>query len=226
MQIDEKLPLLTARESPLGAIPRLGVPEYDWGANCIHGVQSRCGAKCPTSFPNPNAQGASWNRTLWRDMAAVTGKELRALWVSDIGENHVENLPHLGLDCWSPNINIVRDPRWGRTLETPGEDPFLNGEYGAWHTQGLQRGEDARYLQAVVTLKHWDAYSLEDAGGGAGKPTRHSFDAKVSKADLAGTYFPAFKASVRKGAHSTHKRARTHARTHTTHMHAQAKQRV
>jgi beta-glucosidase-like glycosyl hydrolase len=159
-------------------------------------------------------------------MAAVTGKELRALWVSDIGENHVENLPHLGLDCWSPNINIVRDPRWGRTLETPGEDPFLNGEYGAWHTQGLQRGEDARYLQAVVTLKHWDAYSLEDAGGGAGKPTRHSFDAKVSKADLAGTYFPAFKASVRKGAHSTHKRARTHARTHTTHMHAQAKQRV
>jgi hypothetical protein len=107
---EEKAPLLTARESPLGAIPRLGLPEYDWGTNCIHGAQSRCGSKCPTSFPNPNAQGAAWNRSLWRDMAQVTGVELRALWLADLGENHVDNLPHLGLDCWSPNININRDP--------------------------------------------------------------------------------------------------------------------
>ena len=80
-------------------------PRYDWGTNCIHGVQSRCGSKCPTSFPNPNAQGAAWNRTLWRDMAHVTGVELRAMWLADVGENHADNLPHLGLDCWSPNIN-------------------------------------------------------------------------------------------------------------------------
>eukprot|EP00931_Biecheleriopsis_adriatica_P070744 TRINITY_DN44536_c0_g1_i1.p1 TRINITY_DN44536_c0_g1~~TRINITY_DN44536_c0_g1_i1.p1 ORF type:complete len:877 (-),score=200.93 TRINITY_DN44536_c0_g1_i1:62-2692(-) len=195
---EEKAPLLTARESPLGSVPRLGIPEYDWGTNCIHGVQSRCGSKCPTSFPNPNMQGASWNRSLWEAMARVTGIELRALWLEDVGENHQDNLPHLGLDCWSPNININRDPRWGRNLETPGEDPYLNGQYGVWHTKGLQYGEDKRYLQAVVTLKHWDAYSLED-GGGKGAPTRHTFDAVISKADLAGTYFPAFKAAVREG---------------------------
>jgi beta-glucosidase-like glycosyl hydrolase len=131
-------------------------------------------------------------------MAKVTGIELRALWLSDYGEMHVDNLPHLGLDCWSPNININRDPRWGRNLETPGEDPFLNGEYGAWHTRGLQEGEDARFLQAIVTLKHYDAYSLEDAGGKPG-PSRHNFNAVVSVGDLAGTYFPAFKAAVRQG---------------------------
>jgi len=199
LSISEKPPLLTARESPMGAIPRLGVPEYDWGTNCIHGVQSRCGTKCPTSFPNPNAQGAAWNRSLWRDMARVTGIELRALWLADYGENHNDNLPHLGLDCWSPNININRDPRWGRNLETPGEDPFLNGQYGAWHTMGLQEGEDARYLQAIVTLKHWDAYSLEDGGGGPGAPNRHNFNAIVSNADMAGTYFPAFKTAVKQG---------------------------
>jgi len=131
-------------------------------------------------------------------MAHVTGIELRALWAADVGENHGDNLPHLGLDCWSPNININRDPRWGRDLETPGEDPYLNGEYGAWHTRGLQEGEDQRYLQAVVTLKHFDAYSLEDDGGDT-NITRFNFNAIISKADLAGTYFPAFKKSVREG---------------------------
>jgi beta-glucosidase-like glycosyl hydrolase len=194
---EDKAPLLTARESPLGAIPRLGLPEYDWGTNCIHGAQTRCGSKCPTSFPNPNAQGAAWNRSLWKDMAHVTGVELRALWLADLGENHQDNLPHLGLDCWSPNININRDPRWGRNLETPGEDPYLNGQYGEWHTSGLQNGEDKRYLLAIVTLKHWDAYSLEDNGNRAGGISRHNFDAKVTKQDLAGTYFPAFKQAVR-----------------------------
>mmetsp|Transcript_54586 Transcript_54586/g.130224 ORF Transcript_54586/g.130224 Transcript_54586/m.130224 type:complete len:930 (+) Transcript_54586:138-2927(+) len=200
LRLEEKPLLLTARASPMGAVPRLGIPEYDWGANCIHGVQSRCRERCPTTFPNPNAQGAAWNRSLWQDMAAVTGKELRALWLADVGEFHTaKNTPHLGLDCWSPNININRDPRWGRNLETPGEDPYLNGEYGKVHTVGLQYGEDRRYLQAVVTLKHFAAYSLEDSGGGKGMPTRHSFDAVVSKADLAGTYFKAFKTSVREG---------------------------
>jgi beta-glucosidase-like glycosyl hydrolase len=94
---------------------------------------------------------------------------------------------------------LSRDPRWGRNLETPGEDPYLNGQYGQWHTQGLQEGEDKRYLQAVVTLKHWDAYSLEDNGDRSKGITRHTFDAKVSKEDLAGTYFPAFKQAVRGG---------------------------
>ena len=83
--------------------------------------------------------------------------ELRALWLEGVGENHPNNLPHLGLDCWSPNINILRDPRWGRALETTGEDPYLNGVFGAEYTIGLQNGsastvQDPRYLQAIVTL--------------------------------------------------------------------------
>ena len=93
LELPEKAPLLTARESPLGAVPRLGLPEYDWGTNCIHGVQSRCGSKCPTSFPNPNAQGAAWNRSLWKEMALVTGVELRALWLEVVGnlELHISH---------------------------------------------------------------------------------------------------------------------------------------
>ena len=92
----------------------------DWGGNCIHGVQSRCAplnddgtnGKCPTSFPNPNMLGATFNQTLWKAMGSVIGVELRSLWLQNVGENHDKNFPHIGLDCWSPNVNIVRDPRW------------------------------------------------------------------------------------------------------------------
>mmetsp|Transcript_8016 Transcript_8016/g.8854 ORF Transcript_8016/g.8854 Transcript_8016/m.8854 type:complete len:761 (+) Transcript_8016:22-2304(+) len=192
IQTDEKPPLLTARESPRGNISRIGLPEYDWGLNCVHGVQSRCGTNCPTSFPNPNALGASWNMTNVLVMGQIIGIEMRALWLEGVGENHANNLPHMGLDCWSPNININRDPRWGRNLEVASEDPFINGQYGIAYTRGLQEGEDKRFLQGVVTLKHWDAYSLESYNGA----TRHNFNAKVSQYDLANTYFPAFKDTV------------------------------
>lgn len=102
LTLDEKPTLLIARESPKGNVSRLGIPEYDWGANCIHGVQSRCSAdgRCPTSYPNPNALGATFNHTVWKQMGAVMGVELRALYVQGVGENHASNLPHLGLDCW------------------------------------------------------------------------------------------------------------------------------
>eukprot|EP00493_Phyllostaurus_siculus_P027995 UN28343 len=130
--------------------------------------------------------------------------ELRALWLEGVGENHLNNLPHLGLDCWSPNINILRDPRWGRALETTGEDPYLNGVFGAEYTIGLQNGsastvQDSRYLQAIVTLKHWDAYSLEGKWGENGNITRHSFNAEISEFDFQSTYSPAFKESVVRG---------------------------
>lgn len=112
LTVDEKAMLLTARESPFNAIPRLGIPEFDWGTNCIHSVQSRCGSACATVFPEPNALGAAFNRTLVQDMAFAIALELRSLWLQGMGENHPSNLPHLGLDCWSPTINIGRDPRW------------------------------------------------------------------------------------------------------------------
>lgn len=116
LKLEEKPPLLTARMSPAGNVSRIGLPEYDWGVNCIHGVQTRCGEKCPTSFPNPNALGATFNMSLVKDMGAIIGLELRALWLEGVGENNAKNLPHAGLDCWSPNINILRDPRWGRAM--------------------------------------------------------------------------------------------------------------
>ena len=104
LTLDEKPTLLMARESPKGNVSRLGVPEYDWGANCVHGVQSRCSpeGRCPTSYPNPNTLGASFNKTVWQQMGSVIGLELRSLWLQGVGEAHDDNLPHLGLDCWSP----------------------------------------------------------------------------------------------------------------------------
>ncbi|CAK0849068.1 unnamed protein product [Prorocentrum cordatum] len=216
LSLDEKPQLMEARFSPRGNISRLGVPQYDWGANCIHGVESRCGSggRCPTPFPNPNFLGAAFNETVWHGMGRVIGRELRSLWRQGVGENHPPTeLPPVGLDCWSPNVNIVRDPRWGRNLETPGEDPFLLGRFGVAVTQGLQQGEDPRYLQAVVTLKHFVANSLEGAWPGPGGParfpgkglcpggscTRHTIDPNISAYDLASSYFPAFRSSVVEG---------------------------
>ena len=141
----------------------------------------------------------------------IIGLELRSLWLQNVGEDHQSNLPHIGLDCWSPNINIVRDARWGRNLETPGEDPLLNGLYGAYYTIGLQNGtdprfSDPRFLQAVVTLKHYDANSLEGTWDKDGKYdlengtlTRHTFNAVISRYDLASTYLRAFRRSVVQG---------------------------
>ena len=119
LTLEEKPTLLIARNSPRGNVSRLGVPEYDWGGNCIHGVQSRCGygsdgkERCPTSYPDPNYLGASFNKSVWLGMGKTIGVELRSLWLQGIGENHAPTeLPHIGLDCWSPNVGINRDPRW------------------------------------------------------------------------------------------------------------------
>jgi hypothetical protein len=128
---DDEIPaLLTAREGgggspgPPGNVSRIGLPEYDWGVNCIHGVQTTCGTNdagepmCPTSFPNPNALGASWNKSAYREMGHIIGVELRSLWLHGATEaSSWSGKPHAGLDCWSPNVNINRDPRWGRNQE-------------------------------------------------------------------------------------------------------------
>ncbi|GMF10486.1 unnamed protein product [Phytophthora lilii] len=193
LPLNEKATLLTARASPRGNLSSIGLPEYNWGANCVHGVQSTCGTNCPTSFPNPVNLGAIFDPQAVLEMAQVIGWELRALWLEGARENYASG-PHLGLDCWSPHININRDPRWGRNTETPSEDPLVNSKYGVAYTKGLQKGkgEDPRFLQAVVTLKHYVAYSYENYGGG----NRMEFDAIVSPYDFADTYFPAFRSSV------------------------------
>jgi beta-glucosidase-like glycosyl hydrolase len=207
IELSEIPALLTAREGgggspgPSGAIKRLGLPEYDWGVNCIHGVQTTCinntrgDLVCPTSFPNPNALGAGFNSSMWREMGKIIGYELRALWINGATEaSSWSGQPHAGLDCWSPNINIARDPRWGRNQEVPSEDPYVNGVFGMQYTRGLQRNDaiDAARVQAIVTMKHWDAYTLEDSDGF----TRHDFDAKVDNYTLADTFLPAWRASI------------------------------
>ncbi|KAH7470658.1 hypothetical protein PRIC1_001443 [Phytophthora ramorum] len=191
LPLEEKVTLLTARASPRGNVSSIGLPEYNWGANCVHGVQSTCGTNCATSFPNPVNLGAIFDPQAVFDMAQVIGWELRALWLEGARENYATG-PHLGLDCWSPNININRDPRWGRNMETPSEDPLVNSKYGVAYTRGLQEGKDKRFLQAVVTLKHYAVYSYEHYDG----IDRMAFNAVVSRYDFADTYLPAFRAAV------------------------------
>lgn len=191
---------LTARNFGKNAFPELGLQEFDYGLNCIHGVQSSCildsssgQTYCPTSFMNPVNFGNAWNKSLSRELGSIIGVEARALWLAGSVEQSPRN--HIGLTNWAPNINVARDPRWGRNQEVASESPLLNGDYGAEYTLGLQQGADPEYLQVAVTLKHWDAYSLEDAGGF----TRHNFNAVVSNYALAHTYFPAFRKSVVEG---------------------------
>jgi hypothetical protein len=155
-------PQLTARHTGGGgnpkapdAVPALGLPEFDWGTNCAHGVQSSCvepldgsGARCPTSFPNPINYGAAWNDTLALRMGAIIATEARALWLAGAVEaSPWSGRPHIAPECWSPNINIARDPRWGRIVEVASEDPLLNGAFGEAYSRGLQEGEDSRFIK-------------------------------------------------------------------------------
>jgi beta-D-xylosidase 4 len=147
-------------------------------------VNSGCGSHgCPTSFPAPINNAATFNMKLVREMTQMISTEARRLFV--------EGVIH-GLDFWAPNINIFRDPRWGRGQETPGEDPVLSAAYATQFVQGLQQGEDPRYIKAIATLKHYAAYSLENYEG----IDRDHYNAKVSDQDFVQTYFPAFKAGV------------------------------
>ncbi|KAJ9453616.1 putative exo-1 [Diplonema papillatum] len=198
---DEEIrPMLTAR-STQGAgsnnVSRLGLPAYDWGLNCVHGVQSTCVQNattkevfCPTSFPMPSTLGASWNQSTWKEFGRIMGMENRALWLA--GAHEQGPVIRIGLDCWSPNINLNHDPRWGRNQEVASEDPFINGLYGAAVTNGEQVFEGSPYIMSVPTIKHWDAYSLEDSDNA----TRHTFNAIVDNATLSDAYFPAWKNTV------------------------------
>eukprot|EP00043_Microstomoeca_roanoka_P016573 m.170059 g.170059 ORF g.170059 m.170059 type:complete len:826 (+) comp16484_c3_seq1:65-2542(+) len=175
----------TARESP--EMINLGVPAYYWGTNAIHGMQNTdClpDGQCPTSFPAPCGLAAAFNTSIVKDMGRIIGRELRAYYNYRF---------HNSLDTWSPTINPSRDPRWGRNVESPGEDPLVCGLFGQAYTEGLQYGDDDQYFQSIVTLKHWVAYSLENYDG----VTRHTYNAIVSPYDLSDTYFPGWERTVR-----------------------------
>ncbi len=172
------------------AIPRLGVPEYNWWSEGLHGAAREGYA---TVFPQAIGLAATFDPELLHKEADVIGTEFRAKYVARVKEKGYSDWFH-GLTVWSPNINIFRDPRWGRGQETYGEDPFLTAQMGVAYVTGLQ-GDDSKYLKALATPKHFAVHSGPE-------PTRHTVDVKVSAHDLEDTYLPAFRATVTAGAGS------------------------
>ncbi|XP_046584394.1 probable beta-D-xylosidase 2 isoform X1 [Haliotis rubra] len=174
---------------PAPGIPKLGINPYSWNTECLRG-DARSGSA--TSFPQSIGLAASWSTDILFRMAEATGVEVRGKY-NDYAKNHVYG-DHKGLSCFSPVINIMRDPRWGRNQETYGEDPYLSGQYAANYVKGLQ-GNDSRYLRANAGCKHFDAH-----GGPENIPVnRFSFDAKVPERDWRSTFLPAFRTCVKAG---------------------------
>jgi beta-glucosidase len=168
------------------AIPRLGVPEYNWWNEALHGV-ARAGLA--TVFPQAIGLAAMWDDSLMFRMATVVSDEARAK--HHEADRKGTHQRYQGLTIWSPNINIFRDPRWGRGQETYGEDPFLTGRLAVQFIRGLQ-GNDPKYLKTVSTVKHFAVHSGPE-------PARHTFDAVVSERDLRETYLPHFEMGIREG---------------------------
>lgn len=168
------------------AIERLGIPKYNWWNECLHGV-ARNGLA--TVFPQAIGLAAMWDKNLMYKVASAISDEARAKYHDAIKQNRRDI--YQGLTFWSPNINIFRDPRWGRGMETYGEDPYLTGQMAVQFIKGLQ-GNDPKYLKTVATAKHFAVHSGPE-------PDRHSFDAQPSEYDLRETYLPAFKMSVQEG---------------------------
>jgi len=165
------------------SIPRLQVPGYDWWSEALHGVAN---AGTATVFPEPVGLAATFDDPLIHKMAVIIGTEARAK--HDLAAKAGRRDIMEGLDFWSPNINIFRDPRWGRGQETYGEDPFLTGRMGVAFVTGLQ-GDDPKYFRVISTPKHYAVHSGPE-------PTRHTIDVQVSKHDMEDTYLPAFRATV------------------------------
>ncbi len=167
------------------AIPRLKVPAYDWWSEALHGVA----VDGTTEFPEPIGLAATFDVPGIHQMATDIGVEGRV--VHTKAEHDGSSAIFHGLDFWAPNLNIFRDPRWGRGQETYGEDPFLTGRMAVAFVTGMQ-GDDPKYYRVVSTPKHFDVHSGPE-------PTRHFADVDVSKHDILDTYAPAFRAAVTEG---------------------------
>ena len=165
------------------AIERLGIPAYDWWNEALHGV-ARAGYA--TVFPQAIGLAATWDTELMYQVADVISTEARAKH-HEFARNN-QHGRYQGLTFWSPNINIFRDPRWGRGQETYGEDPYLTARLGIEFVKGLQ-GNDPRYFKVIATPKHYAVHSGPE-------PERHSFDAIANERDMRETYLPAFRATV------------------------------
>jgi beta-glucosidase len=199
MTVEEKA---TQFSSTSAAIPRLQVPAYNWWSEALHGVANQGTA---TVFPQAIGLAAMFDEPLLLRIATTISTEARAKFheyqrTSAAAPAPGANLPGAGmgvrpgpagLDYWSPNINIFRDPRWGRGQETYGEDPFLAGRLGTAFVRGLQ-GDDPKYFKTISTPKHYAVHSGPE-------PARHTFDAKISMHDMEDTYLPAFRQTIVEG---------------------------
>lgn len=180
MTVEEKISQLT---HDAAAIERLGIPDYNWWSEALHGVARNGRA---TVFPQPIGLGATFDRDLIHRIYTAASDEGRAKFrISQEMGNHAQ---YAGLTFWTPNVNIFRDPRWGRGMETYGEDPYLTSQLGMEVVKGLQ-GDHPKYLKAGACAKHYAVHSGPEE-------LRHEFDAITTPKDLHETYLPAFKALV------------------------------
>jgi beta-glucosidase len=168
------------------AIERLGIPEYNWWNECLHGV-ARAGLA--TVFPQAIGLAATWDEELMFRISTAISDEARAKHHGFLRND--KRLIYQGLTYWSPNINIFRDPRWGRGQETYGEDPFLSGRLAVQFIKGLQ-GDDPKYYKTIATVKHFAVHSGPE-------PERHSFDAKATEREFREFYLPQFEMGIREG---------------------------
>jgi beta-glucosidase len=180
MTLEEKV---SQMQNDAGAIPRLNVPAYNWWSEGLHGI-ARSGYA--TVFPQAIGLAATWDVPLIHKVADTISTEARAKNGEALREGN--HSIYYGLDIWSPNINIFRDPRWGRGQETYGEDPFLTGRLGVAFVEGLQ-GSDPTYYKTIATPKHFAVHSGPEN-------TRHTANVDPSAHDLEDTYLPAFRATV------------------------------
>lgn len=170
------------------AIPRLGIPAYNWWNETLHGVARS--KDTVTVFPQAIGMAATFSKDALKKMGEICAVEARAIYNQALRDNKAGER-YKGLTFWTPNINIFRDPRWGRGQETYGEDPYLTGKLGVAIVQGLQ-GNDEKYMKTSATAKHYAVHSGPEYN-------RHTFDADVSNKDLWETYLPAFRDLVVKG---------------------------
>ncbi|MBK9601480.1 MAG: glycoside hydrolase family 3 C-terminal domain-containing protein [Anaerolineales bacterium] len=181
MTLEEKVGLMN---HPSHGIPRLNIPAYNYWSEALHGVARNGRA---TVFPQAIAMAATWDKELIYQVASAIGDEGRAKYHAALKRNGY-TAQYQGLTFWSPNVNIFRDPRWGRGQETWGEDPFLTGEMASEYVKGLQ-GNHPKYLKAAACAKHYAVHSGPEKD-------RHWFNAIVTKRELYDTYLPAFKKLV------------------------------
>jgi beta-glucosidase len=173
------------------AIPRLGVPAYSYRNECLHGRRAANLVDFNTVFPQAIGMAATWDVPLIHDEADAISTEFRAAHNDYVNKHNGDSTNSFGLTCYTPNINIFRDPRWGRGQETYGEDPFLTAQTAVAFIDGLQ-GDDPRYIKIMACAKHFAVHSGPE-------PDRHRLNATPPERDLYETYLPAFEAAVREG---------------------------